>query len=420
MKEIGNLIKYFFYSYLNKYSDFDDEKLKEECYNSVSSLLNKYNIMYNEDDLFFKVEEIFHDITSMDYYTDDEMDIDIEVGILDKKYDDITSILSRLKLESEFNNFKKIIDYGKFDTNFIDESKQVKYLKTRPQPEQRTEQWYKMRMQMITASEAFMALRSNIKSYILKKCGIGNKFMGNTATRWGQQYEDVAVMIYEKYTKRKVTEFGLIQHPTLSIFGASPDGITDDGRMLEIKCPYSRKLTGEPLHHYWIQTQIQLEVCNLSKCDFFECTLKEYSDFDEWIESQKQPFKEKGVMVGYLTNDPDNRKFLYCPLNLSDKDMLKWVNNHTVDYELNKEEKYKEYDFRVYWWLLKEVSLNTIHRDKEWFNANYSKFKDSWEKVLHYRKTGCEDLLKKPKTLTINFEKKNEICLMNDSDSDSE
>jgi len=228
-------------------------------------------------------------------------------------------------------------------------------------------------------------------------------------------------MIYEKHTKRKVTEFGLIQHPQLSIFGASPDGITDDGRMLEIKCPYSRKLTGEPLHHYWIQTQIQLEVCNLSKCDFFECTLKEYNDFDEWIEMQKQPFKERGVMVGYLTNDPDNRKFLYCPLDLSIKDMLKWVNNHTVDYELNKDEKYIKYDFKVYWWLLKEVSLNTIQRDKEWFNAQYPKFKDTWQKVLQSRKNGCDDLLKsKKRTITIDFQQKNEKCLMDDSDSDSD
>ena len=421
MKAIADLINYFFYSYLNEYSDYDEEKLKEECFNNISGLLNRYNIMYNEDDLLLKIDEIYYNIDTMDYYTDDEMDIEEEIGSLSKKCYDITEILNNLKLENEYQNFLKIIDYGKFDTNFIDESKQVEYLKTVPQPEQRSEQWYKMRMHMITASEAYMALRSNIDSYILKKCGLGNKFTGNIATRWGQQYEDVAVMIYEKHTKRKVTEFGLIQHPQLSIFGASPDGITDDGRMLEIKCPYSRKLTGEPLHHYWIQTQIQLEVCNLSKCDFFECTLKEYNDFDEWIEMQKQPFKERGVMVGYLTNDPDNRKFLYCPLDLSIKDMLKWVNNHTVDYELNKDEKYIKYDFKVYWWLLKEVSLNTIQRDKEWFNAQYPKFKDTWQKVLQSRKNGCDDLLKsKKRTITIDFQQKNEKCLMDDSDSDSD
>ena len=412
------LVFYFFESYLRKYVDYDEEKLKENCFDDISNLLKLNKIEYNENELIYIIHKIYYDLVSFDEY-DDIMDTSNKH--LNRNSKEIIRLLDDLKINNEFNKFKSILDFDNFDTKYVDEIKQVEVLKKVPQPEQRTEMWYKMRMNMITASEAYMALRHNIKQYILKKCGLGNKFTGNTATRWGQQYEDVAIMIYEKYTKKKVTEFGLIQHPKLSIFGASPDGITDDGRMLEIKCPYSRKLTGEPLHHYWIQTQIQLEVCNLSKCDFFECVIKEFNNFESWRNNQDNNCKEKGVMVGYHSlNDIDNRHFEYCPLNFNHKDMLKWINEKKINFELNKNTKFKNFIFKEHWWILKETSLNTIHRDKEWFKANYPKFKQTWEKVLYHMKNGCNELLSK--TITINFNNinPNENCMMDDSDSDSD
>ena len=45
--------------------------------------------------------------------------------------------------------------------------------------------------------------------------------------------------------------------------GASPDGITDDGVMVEIKCPPKRKFTKTVPPHYKMQVLGQLEVCNL-------------------------------------------------------------------------------------------------------------------------------------------------------------
>lgn len=313
------------------------------------------------------------------------------------------------------------IDYGEFDIEFIIQENQVNYLKTLFQPEQRTDEWYKLRMNMITASEAHMTLRKNINPYILKKCGKSTAFTGNTATRWGQQYEDVATMIYEKWTNRKVYEFGLIQHPEFSFIGASPDGITNDGRMVEIKCPYSRKLNGKPLHHYWIQTQIQLEVCDLNKCDFFECTIKEYEHFKDWINQLNNPYKECGVMVGlHHTNDPDKRIFYYCPLDISKEDMIDWVHEYRKKYLLESNSIYKDYYFKEHWWILKEVSLNTIHRDKQWFNYNIQIFKDTWKKVEHYKEHGCDDIIKNKKTFHEYPKIFQEQCMMIDSDSDDD
>ena len=58
---------------------------------------------------------------------------------------------------------------------------------------------------------------------------------------WGQKYEPLSIMIYEKMYQTKIEDFGCIKHESHSFIGASPDGINIDktnnryGRMLEIK-----------------------------------------------------------------------------------------------------------------------------------------------------------------------------------------
>jgi len=185
------------------------------------------------------------------------------------------------------------------------------------QPEQRTGPWYELRKKMVTASDVACTLRnipdvcdayfkefminsrdyykkykkgsccnpySNKKEFIYKKCNKGKSFTGSIATRWGQKYEPVATEIYEKHNKLQVLEFGLMPHPTLEWLGASPDGITDKNVMLEIKCPFRRKITGIPPFYYWIQVQIQLEVCGLKYCDFLECTIWEYKTEQDFLD----------------------------------------------------------------------------------------------------------------------------------------
>jgi putative phage-type endonuclease len=120
------------------------------------------------------------------------------------------------------------------------------------------------------------------EDYILKKA---SSFYGEYSykdtvyTMWGKKYEDAASRLYCKLYNVKLHEFGLVPHAKIKWLAASPDGITEDGIMLEIKCPKSRKIdtTSIPLY-YWIQVQIQLEVCNLEHCDFIECELEEFKD----------------------------------------------------------------------------------------------------------------------------------------------
>ena len=56
----------------------------------------------------------------------------------------------------------------------------------------------------------------------------------------GNTYEPVAREHYAAREGRIVHEFGLKIHDELPWLGATPDGITDDGKILEVKCPYSR------------------------------------------------------------------------------------------------------------------------------------------------------------------------------------
>ena len=101
--------------------------------------------------------------------------------------------------------------------------------------------------------------------------------------------------MYEQIKNVKVHEFGCLPHPNYDYLAASPDGITDDGVMLEIKCPYSRQITGIPPIYYWYQMQLQLEVCNLNECDYLECNIKEYNNEEEFLRDNTVEYK--GVLI---------------------------------------------------------------------------------------------------------------------------
>jgi hypothetical protein len=50
--------------------------------------------------------------------------------------------------------------------------------------------------------------------------------------------------------------------------------------MLEIKNVVNREINGIPIEEYWIQTQLQMQVCDCDECDFLETSFKEYEDED--------------------------------------------------------------------------------------------------------------------------------------------
>ena len=166
-------------------------------------------------------------------------------------------------------------------------------------PKQGSTAWLKQRYDMITASDAYKALttESQLNNIIKSKSlpfhcygtedeeGQRQQHHGPASMEWGHMFEPVSVQIYEHITGEKVLFMGCIPHPLLPYIGASPDGVvspweTDGGkcqrvqRLLEIKNPISREIDGIPSEAYWIQQQIQMEVCDMEGCDFFETSFK--------------------------------------------------------------------------------------------------------------------------------------------------
>ena len=117
----------------------------------------------------------------------------------------------------------------------------VKALLEREYAAQKSEEWLALRGKMLTASDAATAIGVNKyetpAELLLKKCGLGEKFMGNAATRHGEKYEDEARILYEERHGEVVHELGLCPHPLYDWLGGSPDGVSESGKLVEIKCP---------------------------------------------------------------------------------------------------------------------------------------------------------------------------------------
>ena len=271
---------------------------------------------------------------------------------------------------------------------------QVERLKKIPQPEQRSPEWYLMRDGMISASDAGTVLGQshygNRDSVILKKCGEESRPPSGAAIDWGVKYENVAKQIYELRNNVEVFEFGCIKHPTINFLGASPDGITNDGIMLEIKCPSSRVIDGIIPTGYYCQVQMQLEVCELDRCDFLECKLKEYMSEDDYINDNFNGNNfynsigfEKGVVAEYFVLADKKYKFDFSPIGILGQDLEDWKNKAMAKYEHMNDKSIIFASFS--YWYLEEVSCIPIYRNQEWFNNSYIELKKCWDDIIYYR-----------------------------------
>ena len=116
--------------------------------------------------------------------------------------------------------------------------------------EQRSEDWYKARIGKITASR-FKDITYGRKdtwsqtaqSYALEliseritgERSSGGRF-SSAACDWGIEYEEEAIQRYEQ-THGDVQRVGYV--PLTTWIGGSPDGLSSDGAIIEVKCPYN-------------------------------------------------------------------------------------------------------------------------------------------------------------------------------------
>jgi len=218
--------------------------------------------------------------------------------------------------------------------------------------EQRSEEWYRIRQDLLTASACVDVLEQNpfnrdSRAKVLSEKVTGERSPVNEIhTRHGTLFEPVATRLYERHFGVTVQNVGIVLHKTVPFLGASPDGVVvESARLLEIKCPATRRITGKVPPYYWAQVQLQLEVCDVEECDFWECRFQVVQDEAEWERFEPavpgvDPLLQKGVL----------------------EDGTKWV--------------------------LLATSCNLVRRDRAWFEEARPKLERFWKEVEFYRARG--------------------------------
>ena len=362
--------------------------------------------------------------------------IQLENHILDSDYveDDMNDLL-----EDAFNIYittfhpersiqENIDDEDEEDKSELHEEEmnvieqKIQALREIPQPVQRTPDWYRFRWNLITASNAWKAFESSqstVNQLIYEKCQPLKDFSletteevvmvnTNTTLHWGQKYEPLSVLIYEHIYNSKVEDFGCIQHPVYKFIGASPDGIIVQsntgryGRMLEIKNIVNREINGIPKKEYWIQMQLQMEVCDLDECDFLETKFVEYSDYESYrIDSSNALFagnefnsyvttadgNYKGIIVYFHTKE-GKPHYEYMPLNTwTPDDVASWEETTIQKYESSP---YNYTFIKFIYWRLEKLSCVLVLRNKDWFKNNVGQLEKVWKTIEEERITGYE------------------------------
>jgi len=288
-------------------------------------------------------------------------------------------------------------------------TEKIKWLLSIPQPAQRTEEWYQFRNEHITASNAWKALgtQSTKNQLIFEKCQPINreKFtsLNETPMSWGHKYEPLTARLYEEQNNTQISDFGCIPHPTYSFLAASPDGIVTGtnnyGRMIEIKNVVSREITGIPKKDYYIQMQIQMEVCDLDECDFIETKFTEFETEHEYFNDTTE--KIKGVIIVFIKEN--DFVYKYMPFDL----------RHTDDATKNEWIEKSMLDETLVWvkniyWKLDVYSCILVKRQREWFKRAIPQLEEIWNTIVQERESG-EFIKRAPKKRNRN-EKEEKVC----------
>jgi putative phage-type endonuclease len=115
--------------------------------------------------------------------------------------------------------------------------------------EQGSPEWFAARLGKATASgiadivaktkTGWGAGRANYAAQLVAERLTGElaKSYTNAAMEWGIEHEADAITAYAFYTDANVMPVGFVEHPTIPMSGASPDGFVDDDGLVEAKCP---------------------------------------------------------------------------------------------------------------------------------------------------------------------------------------
>jgi hypothetical protein len=408
------------------FNEEESWELYQTCYHLMEEFIIDNPTLITEpdfDDIFDEnIKELIYSHFDSDIFYNEEAEDEIDEIIEYAKNDFYKHFMPPRSYPNTF-----IIEEPDFE--FIDE--QLTILRNKPQPPQKTKEWYDFRHNLITASNAYKAFESQtVKNQLIyEKCQPLNQnlfndnedddyikevIMVNTTTtlHWGQKYEPLSIIIYEHNFDTKIEDYGCIQHEKFLFLGASPDGINIEknspryGRMLEIKNIVNREIDGIPKKEYWIQMQLQMEVCDLEECDFLETKFIEYDDFntykndtlEEVFEDEEgteflnvclsKDNKMKGEIIYFHTKE-GKPFYVYKPLDvIHPDDLVKWRED-IVDYYTNSPQ-FKYTYMKIIYWKLEQLSCVLVCRNRQWFNDNIKSLEEIWSIIEKERISGYE------------------------------
>ena len=288
----------------------------------------------------------------------------------------------------------------------------VEAIKLLPQIEQRTEAWYRQYAELLTASEFASLFQGGKKRKDLVWSKAFPKTEDTKPNRlacrteemnpfgWGIRFEPVIKQILEYKENSILYESGRLVHRTNKKLAASPDGLIESswhkdqvGRLVEIKCPYSRKIGGEIPFEYWVQMQIQMEVADIDECQYVEAEI--VSKKSTGGEVDLSGTTVQGTVYLLQTDVPEGEafeyKYLYSKINSNGEPCLP--------------EGYKLIETIP--WGLKKWHRKVVHRDRIWYEATVPWQETFWADVERAKKN--EELLI-PYTSAV----KATVCLIED------
>ena len=333
-------------------------------------------------------------------YTTDTCDFDIE--------DVSKSIYEVLKENKKYYTTYDIIN--KRLESIKNYRRELNILLQLPLMKQRSEEWFEARKTRLTASDLYDAVKGgNISIKLAKKKAniITDNINYNAipALKWGTMFEPMATRCYsQKMNNINIHDFGLICDVDNKHFGASPDGINELGIMLEIKCPYSRKIIdGVIPEKYKMQIQGQLAVCKLKECDYIECIFKSIESEEDYLELGNTTINH-GVIAEFY-NSKGEYVYYYSDPNKTPTECIEdIIYNHTYsnndknnipDITSNNEGKIK-FSKYTYWKLDEMIIQRVIFKPDEW-ETIIPKINNFWEKVEEYKMLPIEIGIKKYK-----------------------
>jgi putative phage-type endonuclease len=334
----------------------------------MTNIENTNSIIDREIISFLNKNKIEYDNIELINYNNVDFILDIDNDLIIKRIEDI-------------NNYRLILD------------KLVK----QPLIKQRTPEWFDARKNRLTASDLYDAIKDNKNSEIIakKKAKIikdNINYNAIKALKWGTMFEPMATRIYSQINNNiHIYDFGLICDPNNENFGASPDGITELGIMVEIKCPYSRKIVNNYIpDKYKLQIQGQLAVCNLKECDYVECKFLILEE-NIYMEELSDATTNHGIIAEYINKNGEYH-YIYSDNNINANDTIDNIYEKITNFNIENEKDNKYKFVKLNYWKLEQINVQRVlFNSEEWENTN-NKINIFWEKVENYKKQPIEKI----------------------------